>query len=443
MSNVTEQLMERRTRNVPRGVATATPLFIGKADGALLTDVDGREYIDFAGGIGVNNVGHRHPKVLAAIREQLDAYVHPCFSVMMYEPYVELAERLNELVPCRGVKKTMFVNSGAEAVENAVKIARHHTRKPGIICFDNAFHGRTLLTMTLTSKVRPYKLHLGALAPAVHRAHFPYCYRCPWGLEYPRCGVPCGEEYFERDFFKHHVDPEEVAAVVLEPVQGEGGFVTPPPGYLGQIRRVCDRHGLLLIVDEVQTGFGRTGRLFATEHFGVEADIVASAKSLGGGLPLAAVTGTAEVMDSVQPGGLGGTYGGNPVACRAALAVLEVIDKEGLVARAEVLGRRVREALTGLRDRCEVIGDVRGLGLMLALELVTDRTSKRPAAEETRKLTAFCRAHGLIILDCGTLGNNIRTLMPLTITDEQLGRGLRILEDGLEQAARDRSGDSH
>jgi 4-aminobutyrate aminotransferase/(S)-3-amino-2-methylpropionate transaminase len=427
--------MERRSRHVPRGLTNLNPLFIAKAEGALLTDVEGREYIDFAGGIGVNNVGHRHPKVLAAIRDQLGLYLHPCFHVMMYEPYVALAERLNQIVPCRGERKTMLVNSGAESVENAVKIARYHTRRAGIICFDNAFHGRTLLTMTLTSKVRPYKLHLGALAPAIFRAHFPYCYRCPWGLEYPRCQVPCGEAYFEEDFFKHHVDPEEVAAVILEPVQGEGGVITPPPEYLGQIRQVCDRHGILLIVDEVQTGFGRTGKMFASEHFGLEADILTSAKSLGGGLPLGAVTGTAEIMDSVHSGGLGGTYGGNPLACRAALAVLSVIEEEGLLAKAEALGRRVGEELVGLLSWCEIIGEVRGLGPMLALELVKDRASKKPATEEARKLTAFCREHGLIILECGTLGNNIRTLMPLTITPEQLAKGFGILEDGLKHLA--------
>jgi len=432
MSTLMEQLAERRNRHVPRGLGNMHPLFIAKAEGALLTDVDGREYIDFAGGIGVNNVGHRHPKVLAAIQEQLEAYVHPCFHVMMYEPYVQLAERLNQIVPCRGEKKTMFTNSGAEAVENAVKIARYHTRRTGVICFDNAFHGRTLLTMTLTSKVRPYKLHLGALAPGIFRAHFPYCYRCPWGLTYPSCQVHCGEQYFEEDFFKHQVDPEEVAAIILEPIQGEGGFVTPPPEYLKQIRHVCDRHGILLIVDEVQTGFGRTGKMFAIEHFGVQADIITSAKSLAGGLPLGAVTGTAAIMDAVHPGGLGSTYGGNPLACRAALAVLEVIEEEKILQRSEELGRRVRAELMELYGKYQIIGEVRGLGAMLAIELVKDRASRKPAADEAKKLTAFCREHGLIILDCGTLGNNIRTLMPLTITPDQLAKGLAILEDGLK-----------
>lgn len=435
MGTTNERMAERRNRAVPRGVGNLNPLFIAKAEGALLTDVDGREYIDFAGGIGVNNVGHRHPKVLAAIRQQLDAYLHPCFHVMMYEPYVELAERLNRLVPCRGEQKTMFVNSGAESVENAVKIARYHTRRAGVVCFDNAFHGRTYLTMSLTSKVRPYKLHLGAMAPAVYRAHFPYCYRCPWGLTYPQCGVHCGEAYFEEDFFKHNVDPEEVAAIILEPIQGEGGFITPPPEYLTQIRRVCDRHGILLIIDEVQTGFGRTGKMFATQHFGVEADIVTSAKSLAGGLPLGAVSGTDKIMDSVHPGGLGGTYGGNPMACRAALAVLTVIEEEKLLEKSAALGQQVRAALLSLYEKCRIIGEVRGLGAMLALELVADRGSKKPAADAAKKLTAYCRERGLIILDCGTLGNNIRTLMPLTITQEQLAKGLGILEEGLMQVA--------
>ncbi len=431
MAGATIQLADRRKQAVPRGVGNLNPLFIQKAEGALLTDVEGREYIDFAGGIGVNNVGHRHPKVLAAIREQLEAYVHPCFHVMMYEPYVQLAEQLNRRVPCRGAKKTMLVNSGAEAVENAVKIARYHTRRAGVVCFDNAFHGRTYLTMSLTSKVRPYKLHLGAIAPAIYRAHFPYCYRCPWGLSYPSCNVHCGEAYFEEDFFKHHVDAEEVAAIILEPIQGEGGFITPPLEYLGQIRRICDRHGIVLIVDEVQTGFGRTGKMFASQHFNTEADIITSAKSLAGGLPLGAVTGTEAIMDAVHAGGLGGTYGGNPLACRAALAVLSVIDEEHLLEQSAALGVNVRAALMELYGKYAVIGEVRGLGAMLALELVTARASKKPAADAAKKLTTYCRDHGLIVLDCGTLGNNIRTLMPLTITAEQLAKGLQILEDAL------------
>ncbi len=427
-----DQLWERRAAAIPRGVGNVTPLVLAKAEGALVWDPDGNQYIDFVGGIGVNNVGHRHPKVVAAIRRQLDEYLHGCFHVSIYEPYVALAEKINTIAPCPGPKKTMLANSGAEAVENAVKIARYATGKPGVICFEGGFHGRTLLGMALTSKVMPYKYKLGAHLPAIYRAHYPYCYRCPWGKEYPSCGVACGREYFE-DYFKYNVHPEEVAAIIIEPILGEGGFIVPPVEYLPQLRQLCDEQGIVLIADEVQSGMGRTGRMFALEHFGVQADIVTMAKSLGGGMPLSAIAGKAELMDSVHPGGLGGTYGGNPVACAAALAVLEVIDREDILARAEELGIKARQALLALQDRFPVIGQVRGLGPMLAFELVADPVSKQPAPELAKKLTAYCHAHGLLILDCGTLGNNVRTLMPLVITDEQLKQGLEILADGMEQ----------
>ena len=432
-----QELIAKRQSQVPRGVGNVTPVVMAKAQGALVWDLAGREFIDFAGGIGVNNVGHRHPKVVAAIKDQVDRYLHACFHVSMYEPYVALAEKLNSLVPCRGPRKTMFANSGAEAVENAVKIARHATGRLGVICFDGAFHGRTLLTMGLTSKVMPYKYKLGAELPGIHRALYPYCYRCPWGKEYPACGVSCGAEYFEGEFFKFRVHPDEVAAIILEPILGEGGFITPPPEYLAQIREVCDRHGIVLIVDEVQTGVARTGKMFASQHFGVEPDIITTGKSLGGGLPLSGITGQAEIMDSVHPGGLGGTYGGNPAACAAALAVLEVIEEEDILARGAALGDKVRGALLGFQEKYPFIGQVRGLGPMLAMELVRDPATKAPAPELAKKLTAFCHEHGLLILDCGTLGNNIRTLMPLVISDEQLERGLGILEKGLEQVRKD------
>jgi 4-aminobutyrate aminotransferase/(S)-3-amino-2-methylpropionate transaminase len=427
------ELIAKRKAQVPRGVGNVTPVTVTKAEGALLWDLEGREYIDFAGGIGVNNVGHRHPKVLEAIRRQSERYLHSCFHVAMYEPYIELAERLNALVPCTGEAKTMLANSGAEAVENAVKIARYHTGRLGLICFEGGFHGRTLLGMGLTSKVMPYKHKLGAMLPGIYRAHYPYCYRCPWGKEYPACGVYCGAAYLEGEFFKYCVAPDEVAAVIIEPVLGEGGFIHPPEPYYQQLRAVCDRYGIVLILDEVQTGFGRTGKMFAAEHYGVQPDIMTLAKSLGGGLPISAVTGNAQIMDSVHPGGLGSTYGGNPLACAAALAVLEVMESEGLVARAEEMGRKVRQALERMAAQYAVIGQVRGLGTMLALELVKDRQSKEPAPELAKKVTTYCHQHGLILLDCGTLGNNLRTLMPLVITDEQLERGLAILERGLEQ----------
>ena len=426
------RLKTRRTRHIPRGVGNVTPVAMAKAEGALVWDHGGREYIDFAGGIGVNNVGHRHPKVVAAIKEQADKYLHACFHVSMYEPYVALAEKLNGLAPCRGDKMTMFANSGAEAVENAVKIARYATGRSGVVCFEGAFHGRTLLTMGLTSKVMPYKHKLGAaLLPGLYRAHYPYCYRCPWGKEYPSCGLYCGDSYFEEEFFKYHVHPDEVAAVIMEPILGEGGFIVPPPGYLGQIRDICDRHGIVMIVDEVQSGIGRTGKMFACEHFGLEPDIMTTGKSLGGGLPLSGITGTANIMDSVHPGGLGGTYGGNPLACSAGLAVLEAFDQENLLERGAALGEKARNALLAMQERFSCIGQVRGLGPMLAMELVKDQKTREPAPELAKKLTAACHEQGLIILDCGTLGNNVRTLMPLVISDEKLERGMAIIEKSL------------
>jgi len=432
MAGNSEMWLKKREQHVPKGVGNMTPLFIARAEGALLEDVDGKQYIDFAGGIGVNNVGHRNPAVVEAVKNQADMFLHPCFHVMMYDSYINLAEKLNQIIPCRGPKKTMFANSGAEAVENAVKIARYHTGRTGVICFDNAFHGRTLLCMSLTSKIMPYKYHLGAMLPGIFRALFPYCYRCPWGKTYPECRVPCGEKYFEEDFFKHRVASDEVAAIIVEVIQGEGGFINAPIEYLKQLRSICDRHGIVLIVDEVQSGFTRTGKMFALEHYGVEADIMTTAKSLAGGLPLSAITGTAEIMDSVHAGGLGGTYSGNPLSCRAALAVLEVIAKENLVTKSAELGEKARAKLEELMAVYPVIGQVRGLGSMLAIELVKDRQTKEPATEEAKKLTAFCQKNGLIILDCGTLGNNIRILMPIIITDEQLDKGFAILEAGLK-----------
>jgi 4-aminobutyrate aminotransferase/(S)-3-amino-2-methylpropionate transaminase len=420
-------------RHIPKGLFHATPAFVREARGAVMIDLDGRELIDFAGGIGVVNVGHAHPKVVAAIQDQAAKFIHTCFHIAMYEPYVDLARRLNELTPGDFHKMTMFANSGAEAVENAVKIARHATKRPAVIALDNAFHGRTLLTMTLTAKVKPYKLGFGPFAPEVYRMPNAYCYRCPFGLEYPSCGTACAD-YLE-EFFVGNVAPEQTAAVIAEPIQGEGGFVTPPPEYFGKLQAICKKYGVVLIIDEVQSAMGRAGKLFAIEHWKIAPDMILTAKSLAGGLPLSAVTGRAELMDEPHVGGLGGTFSGNPIACRAALAVLEVMLEDGLLARAEALGQKIRTRFDALQRKFEIIGDVRGKGPMLAMELVRDREKKTPAADETKKLVKICYEKGLVLISCGNFGNVIRTLMPLVITDEQLDRGFAILEAGLEEVS--------
>ncbi len=434
MTSRTAEYKARRDRHVPQGASHATPAFIREARGAVMVDVEGRELIDFAGGIGVTNVGHAHPKVVAAIKDQAEKFIHTCFHVAMYEPYVDLAARLNELAPGDFHKMTVLANSGAEAVENAVKIARHATRRPAVIALDGAFHGRTLLGMTLTGKVKPYKHGFGPFAPEVYRLPNPYCYRCPFGLKQETCGTACADHLEE--FFLGNVAPEQTAAVIAEPIQGEGGFITPPPDYFAKLQATCRKHGIVLIVDEVQTAMGRTGKMFAIEHWGVAPDLVTTAKSLAGGLPLSAVTGRAELMNAPHVGGLGGTFGGNPVACRAALAVLEVLVADGLLERAVKLGEQVRARMDALHRKHALVGDVRGKGPMLALELVRDREKKTPAAEETKRLVRLCYEKGLVLISCGHHGNVIRTLMPLVITDAQLDRGFQILDSALEELAR-------
>jgi 4-aminobutyrate aminotransferase / (S)-3-amino-2-methylpropionate transaminase / 5-aminovalerate transaminase len=429
-----QELLEKRNLNVPQGPFNTTPAFIKEATGALMVDVDGRELIDFAGGIGVNNVGHCHPKVVAAIRDQAGKFIHTCFHVAMYEPYVELAERLNALAPGKDAKMTLFANSGAEAVENAVKVARYATKRPAIICFEGAFHGRTLLTMTLTSKVKPYKLGYGPYAPEVYRMPYAYCYRCPLGLGYPKCKVACADHLEE--FFISHVAAEQTAAVIAEPIQGEGGFITPPPEYFPRLKAICEKYGIALIIDEVQAGAGRTGKFFAIDHWNVVPDIITMAKSFAGGMPLSAVIGRADMMNASHVGGLGGTYGGNPVSCRAALAVMEILLEDGLMDRAVTLGETLKARFDALQERYEIIGEVRGKGPMLALEMVEDRQSKTPATDKAKALTARCYEKGLVLLSCGSHGNIIRTLMPLVITDAQLDRGLSILEESLEEITR-------
>ena len=425
-----DNLQEVRNRTVAKGYASGTNCYVERAAGAMVYDVEGREYIDFAGGIAVMNVGHSHPKVVAAIKDQAEKFTHTCFMVLPFGPAVRLAEKLCNAVPGDFAKSAMFVNSGAEAVENAVKIARYQTKRQAIISFDNGFHGRTLLGMSLTSKIKPYKFGFGPFAPEIYHMPFAYCYRCPFGLSYPGCNVTCAD--YLNEFFISHVAAENTAAVITEPIQGEGGFITPPLEYFSKLKKICEDNGILFIADEIQTAMGRTGAMFAMEHFNVQADITTVAKSLAAGMPLSAVVGRKEIMDAVHPGGIGGTYGGNPVACRAALAVMEIFETENLLEKGKDLGVKLERRLNEFKDRFEIVGNVRGIGPMQAIELVKDREVKIPAADEAKSLVNFCFEKGLIILSCGTFGNVIRFLMPLVITDEQLEKGLAILEDGLE-----------
>ena len=423
-------LGERRIRAVARGLSHGTPVYVAKAEGAMLEDVDGNRYIDLAGGIGCLNVGHRRDVVINAIRRQLDRFLHTCIQVTPYESYVRLAERLNELTPGKFPKKTLFVNSGAEAVENAVKIARAYTGRPAIIAFEDAFHGRTMMTLALTSKTHPYKAGFAPFPSDVYRVPFAYCYRCSYSLKYPSCDIFCARHL--EDTFKRVVASEEVAAVIAEPVLGEGGFVVPPPEYFRVLLEVCREHKILFIADEVQTGFGRTGALFACERYGIEPDILVTAKSLGGGLPLAAITGRAEVMDAPGPGGLGGTFAGNPLSCEAALAVLDLFENEDLSSRANELGDDFQRRAREWQKRWPMIGDVRGLGGMQAIELVQSEDKREPATEETKQIVQYCYEHGVIILSSGSYSNVIRLLMPLVITNEQMSEALDVLESALQ-----------
>jgi 4-aminobutyrate aminotransferase len=404
-----------RERYVTRGVAT-TDLTVVRAEGATIWDADGREYLDFAGGIACQNLGHNPEAVVQAIHEQVDRYLHQCFMVGLYEPYVEVCRRLDELWPGETETKSLLVNSGAEAVENAVKIARTATRRPGVVVFDRAFHGRTNLTMAMTSKL-VYKQGFGPLAPDVYRAPAPYPYR----------GVTTGDALAGLELlFAQDVDPQAVACIVLETVQGEGGFIPMPADFVRALKEACERHGILYVADEVQSGCGRTGPPWAIEHFAVEPDLIVSGKTLGGGLPIAAVTGRAELMDSVHPGGLGGTFGGNPVSCAAACAVLDALAEPGFRERAEEIGRLVRDRLEELAASHPAIGEVRGLGPMLAIEFV------ERSGDATKTVTTKARETGLVVLSCGLYGNVIRLLPPLTATDDELERGLAILGEALE-----------
>ena len=411
-------LAELRTKYVPRGITSAHPITADHARGSELWDVSGKRYIDFAGGIGVMNVGHAHPRVMKAVHEQLEKATHTSFQVVHYESYLKLAQRLCEVTPINGPRKAVFFSTGAEAIENAVKIARAATGRQAVISFRGAFHGRTLLALTLTGSVQPYKQNFGPYAAEVYQTPFPYSYR-GWTTEAALADLDT--------LLESEVAPTRVAAIVIEPVLGEGGFVPAPLDFMRKLRELCDRHGMLLIADEIQTGFGRTGKFFAVEHSGVEPDLMTVAKSLAAGFPLSGVVGRAEVMDAPDPGGLGGTYGGNPVACAAALAVMDVMEDEKLPERAARIGSIVEERMRTWAQDHEVIGEVRGLGAMVGMELVRDRKTKEPADTQTAKVLAAARERGLIILRCGVHHNVVRTLMPLNIPDDQLEEGLDIL----------------
>ncbi len=422
------QLLERRTRNVPRGVGTALEVFAARARNAELWDVEGRRFVDFAAGIAVLNVGHCHPKVMAAVAGQLDKVTHAAFQVTGYGNYVELAERLNRIAPVQGAAKTILFSTGAEALENAIKIARVATRRQAVIAFSGGFHGRSFMAMSLTGKTLPYKRGFGPLPGGVYHVPFPA----------PHKGVSVADSLAAIEgVFKADVAPEEVAAIVIEPVQGEGGFLPAPPELLRALRELCDRHGIVLVADEVQTGFARTGRMFGIEHSGVRADLVTVAKALGGGFPLSGVVGRAELMDSVEPGGLGGTYAGSPVACAAALAVLDVIEEEGLVERARVLGAKVAERLARMAADPALcpIGNLRGPGSMIAFDLLAERGGSAVDPAATKAVLQRAHAAGLILLGCGAQGEAIRLLYPLTIEDAVLEEGLDLLEAALRPAS--------
>jgi 4-aminobutyrate aminotransferase/(S)-3-amino-2-methylpropionate transaminase len=421
-------LLARRESAIPRGPHLVTPIFAEKSEGAWIEDVDGNRYLDFAGGIGCLNVGHRAPMVQEAIRKQLDKHLHLCFGVTPYESYIALAEKLNSLAPGKFTKKTMFINSGAEAVENAVKIARAYTKRPGVICFEDAFHGRTMLAVSLTSKTNPYKLGFAPFSSDIYRVPYAYCYRCSYGLKYPSCHVACASHLEET--FRKVVAPDAVAAIIAEPVLGEGGFIAPPREFFPMIQAICKKYGIVFIADEVQSGIGRTGKMFAIEHYGVEPDLITTAKSLGGGLPLAAVTGRAEIMDAPGPGGLGSTFAGNPASCAAALAVLEMIEKEGLLARSTEIGRQFERRAKEWQKKWPLIGDIRGLGGMCAIELVRNPETREPADKETKELSHYCYEHGLLTITAGTYNNIMRILVPLVISDEQLEEAFGVLEAG-------------
>lgn len=421
------ELHARRQAAIPRGIANAFPVYPERAEGSEIWDVEGRRYVDFAGGIAVLNTGHRHPKVMAAVARQLDAYTHTAFQVLPYEPYVALCERLNALAPFEGAAKSVLFSTGAEAVENAIKIARAHTGRPGVIAFSGGFHGRTALTMALTGKVAPYKKKFGISPPGIYHLPFPS----------EDHGVSVAQTLQALEYlFRADIDPAEVAAFIIEPVQGEGGFLPAPDELLAALRAIADQHGIVLIADEIQTGFARTGRMFGIENSSIQPDLITVAKSLAGGFPLSGVIGRADIMEAAEPGGLGGTYAGSPMACAAALAVLDVIAEEKLIDRATIIGDRIKTRLASFAERNDTVpvASIRGPGAMVAFDVVRRRGTTEPDADATRRVVQSALAGGLILLSCGVNGNTIRILNPLTIADELLDEGLAKLGAALVAA---------
>lgn len=431
MKTRTDLIQAKRDEYVSRAISNGNRNIAKEAKGATITDIEGKEWIDFAAGIGILNVGHSHPKVVAAIKNQVDKFIHPGFNVMMYENYIELAEKLSNLIPVSYKASVGLFNTGAEAVENAVKMARKYTKRSGVVSFTRGFHGRTNLTMGMTSKVNPYKAGFGPFASELYQAPYPYMYRKPKNMS--------EEAYIDyvisdfKDFFKTTVSPEEVACVVMEPVQGEGGFVIPPKRFVQEVDTFCQKNGILFVTDEIQTGFGRTGTMFAIEQFNVEPDLILLSKSIAAGLPLSAVVGRSEIINASGPGELGGTFSGSPVACQAALAVLEVIEEEKLVERAETVGSKIEAKLIELRDHYDFVGDVRRLGAMVAVELVQSQETKTPNTEATATIARYANESGLLLLTAGVYSNVIRFLTPLVITDDELTKGFNILETAFQK----------
>lgn len=430
-SERTKKIIEDKAAYVAGGISCTFPFVVKQAKGAVIEDTDGNTYLDFYAGIGVTSCGHCPDEVVKAIKEQADRLLHSCFMVSMYEPYVRLAEKLTQIAPGKSPKKAMFVNSGAEAVENAIKIARTYTKRTGIVAFESGFHGRTLLTMTLTSKVKPYKDGFGPFAPEIYKVPFPNIYRGQINTsEEEACKAYL--DYFRR-FFVSEVNPMNIAAVILEPVQGEGGFNVPPKGYWQGLREICDEYGIVLIADEVQSGFCRTGKMFAVDHFGVEPDLVTMAKSLGSGMPISAVVGKKEIMDSVGAGGIGGTYGGNPVACEAALASIRMMEEQNLSEKSLKIGAYIMDRVRALQKEFPQIGDVRGLGSMIGIEFVKDPVTKEPYKDAVSAINAECFKQGLLVIGAGIFGNVVRFLPPLVLTNEQLTQAMDIFESAVRK----------